>query len=447
MKTMSINRKKYWFLLLLSVGLLGILAACGTNPSLAATPLATQGNNSTPALGNVNLSSVKTVTMPPTQTNCPTTGTARAWVTARLALGKHANLVYSVNEYKGNIPTFGTLKRYDLTTRSKTEIVKIANVSIDDAQVSADGQWILFESRNNKSVEKLQVVRMDGQGLQTLYCSSTIVSPQWSTNQKLIAVTQSANGKGKVLFLHTSNGALETVFTQATNTSHVYQVRTWLDNTHLYLVRETTDSPPDELAILDTNKGANQTVNDLITVVHSGGNRAQMNSFDSSYDGSQLFVDHHHCAYNCNPPSDITVQPALGGTEHIIFHSATLSITDVRAVTPNTLLLSVNSYDLPGGHPDTSKNGLWSVHTDGTKLTRLTTDGMNENSAINNSSQFPWSNASRDGRLYATTQYSNEFSHHPTNAILIGSLNGGTPTTIASIADGTSLIITGWTTM
>lgn len=445
MKTMSIGKK--WLLLLVGCGLLCILAACGSNPSLAATQLATQGNNSAPSQGNGSASStVQTVAVPPTQTNCPANGTARAWVTAPLALGKHANLVYMVNEYNGQKPTFGTLKRYDVTTQSKTEIVKLANVFIDDAQVSADGQWLLFESNSN-SVNKLQAVRMDGQGLQTLYCSSSATLPQWSTNQKLIAFTQVfPNNESAILLLRTKDGSLETVFTQSTQTPQVYELRTWLDTTRLYLVRTDTDVPPDVLAILDTSKGANQTANNLITVVSRGGKQMQMDSFDSSYDGSQLFVDRHNCAYDCNPPSDITVQPALGGTEHTIFHSTTLSITNIRAVTANTLLLSVAAFSI-GGHVDTSKNGLWAVHTDGTQLTRLTIDSTDQIAGINAFSQFPWSNASRDGKLYAATQYSNEHSQHPTNAILIGSLSGGTPTTIASIADGTTLTVTGWTTM
>ena len=88
-----------------------------------------------------------------------------------LALGNHQNIVYIVNEFQAQTPTFGTLKRLDIKTGAKTEIVKIAGISISDAQVSADGQWILFVSVTTNQ-DKLQLVRMDGQGLQTLYCAS-----------------------------------------------------------------------------------------------------------------------------------------------------------------------------------------------------------------------------------------------------------------------------------
>jgi len=86
-----------------------------------------------------------------------------------LALGNHQNIVYIVNEFQAQTPTFGTLKRLDFTTDAKIEIVKIAGTSISDAQVSADGQWILFVSVTTNQ-DKLQLVRMDGHALQSLCC-------------------------------------------------------------------------------------------------------------------------------------------------------------------------------------------------------------------------------------------------------------------------------------
>src|SRR2546427_733388 len=69
-----------------------------------------------------------------------------------------------------NTPTSGILKRYDIVTQRKTEIVNLANKSISIAQISTDGQWILFVSQGSRSAA-LQLIRMDGQGLQTLYCT------------------------------------------------------------------------------------------------------------------------------------------------------------------------------------------------------------------------------------------------------------------------------------
>ena len=111
-----------------------------------------------------------------------------------LALGNHQNIIYIVNEFQVHTPTFGTLKRLDVTTGAKTEVVKIAGISISDAQISADGQWILFVTVTTNQ-DKLQLVRLDGQALQTLYCAapasngatptSALNNIEWSTNQQL----------------------------------------------------------------------------------------------------------------------------------------------------------------------------------------------------------------------------------------------------------------------
>ena len=130
--------------------------------------------------------------MPALSTTCPANGTARPAVMTPLALGSHRNIVYVYNEIPPNTTiSYGHIKRFDVTTGQKTTIVT-SGLSIQHAQVSADGQWVLFLSQvdprgdpNHSAM--LQLVRMDGQGLQTLYClpsSITSASVQWATNQK-----------------------------------------------------------------------------------------------------------------------------------------------------------------------------------------------------------------------------------------------------------------------
>ena len=101
---------------------------------------------------------------PAISTSCPAPGTARAAYMPSMALGTHPTIVYIVNE-----STAGTLKRYDVVTGGKVEIVKLANTYINSAQLSGNGQWLLFVStQKGASLSKLQLVRMDGQYLQTL---------------------------------------------------------------------------------------------------------------------------------------------------------------------------------------------------------------------------------------------------------------------------------------
>jgi hypothetical protein len=370
-------------------------------------------------------------------------------VLAPLALGQHPTIVYIVATpgASTSVPASTTLYRYDVTTGVKTPILQVTNESISQAQISADGQWVLFVSNTASASGRLQLVRMDGQGLQTLYCDSTSSNFQWSTDQKLIAFESKSGSTGFVKLLRVADGSIQTALTQPLNTPYAYQLRTWLDTTRLYLTRYDTDVPPDALAILDLNKGLHQTINDLVAVVNR--QPGQFQDFDSSYDGKQVFVAHSPCAYNCSGPGNITTEPALGGAQQPIFTSPAYSIVKVRAVTQKSLLFLVANSGFPNqSSGDLSHNGLWTIHTDGTGLTRLTTDSATLATHLNTDSQYPWSNVSRDGTLYAVEQQTIQKSGTPGPAtLLFGSLNGGTPTTFASASNGTGLSIVGWTTM
>ncbi len=441
---MNSSRHPCYLLALTGSCLIFLLAACGpgaipptqgtTTPTAVTgspptTPTVTPGTTPTPV--------APTVPMPPTQTSCPPAGTARALVTAPLALGSHATIVYLVNDSSSS-----ALERYDVTTGQKTEIVKLPGAFIGGAQVSADGMWVLFTNG-----PKLQVVRMDGQGLQTLNCVTTSNNFQWSTNQKLIAFESKAGSTGFVKLLRVADGAIETALSQPLTTPYAYSLRTWLDTTRIYLTRYDTDVPPDALAVLDLNKGLNQTISDLVSVVNR--EPGQFQDFDSSYNSTQVFVAHSPCAYSCSGPGNITVQPSLGGKESTTYSSQAYSIVQVRAITQDILLFRVGNRGFPDQNSgDLSHNGLWAVHTDGTGLTRLTTDSANLSTNLNAHSQYPWSNVSRDGSLYAVEQQTPQTSGHPGTVMLFfGSLSGGTPTRFAEMSDGTDLSIVGWTTM
>jgi hypothetical protein len=432
-----------------------LLAACGPTPpptttGSTPTPVATLTQNVTP-VGTATPGTgtkpsptpvVTTVPVAPTQTACPAAGTARAAVLAPLALGNHQTIVYIAATQGAT-----TLYRYDVITGVKTQILQVMNETINEAQISADGQWILFVSGTASAPGRLQLIRMDGQGLQTLYCDTTSRNFQWSTNQKLIAFESKSGSTGFVKLLRVADGAIETALSQPLNTPYAYALRTWLDTTRLYLTRYDTDVPPDALAVLDLQNGLNQTISDLVSVVNR--QPGQFQDFDSGYAGAQVFVAHSPCAYSCSGPGDITVQPALGGSARTIYNSQAYSVVQVRAVTRQTLLFRVGNSGFPNQNSgDLSHNGLWMIHTDGTGLTRLTTDSANLYTHLNADSQYPWSNVSRDSNLYAVEQQTPQTSGHPgTATLLFGSLSGGTSTRFGQASDGTGLSIVGWTTM
>ncbi len=434
--------------------LIFLLAACGSGGGKTVTTPTTTSNSPTPGNSTVTPPATATV-LPPTQTSCPAAGTARAAVMPPLALGTHQNVVYSVNEFQGNTPTFGTLKRYDVATGQKTEIVKMPGVSISDAQVSADGQWLLFLVVDRKQA-KLQLIRMDGKALQTLYCTQpsdsfwTYFSPgqvvQWSFDQRRVVFRSRVNSVDTLYLLNMQDGSLQTELS-----GNVPSVLTWLDNTRLYLENPGVDAPATDLYLLDTSRGAPQSVAYLQSVFHTG---ATVFCWDaaSSTDGTHLFISQctsdinggSPSAYASHGPSTISIRPATGGSPQTVFTSSSLGIRAVRVISNTSLLLLVKSR---GPQVDTSQNGLWRVNTDGTGLTSLSRDSAELDSSLNFNSQYPWSNVSRDGSLYSLQ--SELFTPPGTlsYALLVGSLHGGSPMAFASISDGTSLELVGWTTM
>jgi len=466
---MQLTHSQRFLFFLYSSYLILLLAACGSAGSNTSATPTTTGNTPT---SNASVTSgttqpgngVTTAPVPPTLTSCPATGTARAAIMPPLAVGNHQNIVYIVNEFQAQAPTFGTLKRLDVTTGAKTEVVKIADISISDAQISADGQWILFVSVTANQA-KLQLVRVDGQALQTLYCaapasnganpSSALSSIEWSVNQQLTVFNSYTGAASYLYLLHMPNGTLQTEI--STVSGVIDTPLTWLDNTRLYVNGPEVDAPPQALYILDTTKGAHQNPNNLQKVFDASGVTGTTNfcwNADSNFNGTNLFTS--QCTTTPNPrgpgigsqsgPSTINIRPATGGMQQKIFISQNMAITAVRSISQTTLLLLINNNGL-GTNVDSSQNGLWKVKTDGNGLTRLTTSGAGVSGGptlLCQFTQYPWSNVSRDGSMFAIQQNT---ANGKTQSLLFGSISGGTPTTFASISGETQLSIVGWTTI
>lgn len=442
-------------------------SACSSGGTVTPTPTASH----TVTVGTTptnNLSpSVTTAPVPPTLTSCPVAGTARAAVIAPLALGRNANIVYMTMEFSNG--TYTTiLNRFDVATGAKTVIIKLDNQIIRFPQLSADGQWILFD-QSTVQQDKLQMVRMDGQGLQTLYCGSALSNIIWSTDQHsvLFGATSSPQGNYGIFLLDTQHGTIQ-VELKPTQTnlgsSGVFPI-TWLDNTRAYVsFTNAPIAPFDRLGLLDTSRGPNQSMSD-ITLVYQDNTSTAFNypcwDADSSYDASTLFVakcsgiSAPNCSGSCSlgtreGPSTIYTEPGGGGSQQALLTSQALGIAAVRSVTNTTLLLQVENFS-QNHQVDTSQNGLWTVHSDGTGLMRLTTEASGASTTLCKFSQQPWSNVSRDSSMYA---FETSTSGNPaTYTLFYGSLNGGQPQSFVSVsnnnssANGTNLAIVGWTTM
>ena len=451
-----VRRDSRFTSLAVSCCLLVLLVACGPfgsadsgptpTPSISGAPTTprTGGTTATPTTGGAS-STPTTVPMPATQTACPSAGTARAAIFAPLVLGSHQNIVYFFNQgisnQEGTTTGFtGEIKRYDASTGKKVIIVNapISISGIDEAQISPDGQWILFTIQVSLEEVALQLVRMDGQGLQTLYCSPTsdfFGFIQWSPDQKTVVFLDG----GEVDLLDLATGHLQVVLVEPTGAGSILVVpTTWLDDTHLYIQSSRGPgggAPLRGFYVLDTAKGADQQVSDLIQVFDFSGSCL---SFDSSVDKAKLFVSTCHTAANGIPgPSTIIAEPALGGPQTTVYTTPTLAITTVRVISRTTMLLLIQNFS-----GDTSHNGLWKMNLDGTELTRLTADGAFQSSWLNLMSQYPWSNISRDGSRYAL-----KIGSAQTQSLLIGSLGGTSPSSFATVSGVENVDIVGWTTM
>jgi hypothetical protein len=428
--------------------LLFLLSACSSN----ATPV-TRQTSPTPGIPSPvhrgftpTGTTPTTLAMPPTQTTCPPPGTARAIITAPLLSGSHQNIIYTLNQGTYDAPSGGNLMRYDVQIGRKTVLMSVANAHIYEAQVSADGQWILFVTTtgNMSRQTKLQALRMDGQGLQTLYCAPgfSIQQVHWSTDQRFLVFYNVIDEQGTVYLLDMYSGKLQTELIAPTDTGII--LRTWLDATHIYLTDGPTDTLFFHIYLLDIHKGAHQHLGDLLSVVFR-----QYGDFDSSYDGSHLLISYGGCPQGgCSGPSSIVTQTITGGRQQTIYNSLVYDVIAVRAIDQGSLLFIIgNTFTSTGQNVDKSHNGLWAINIDGSGLTRLVSISAQQYCFLNYNAQEPWSNVSRDGSMYVLQV--NGFRNTPqglveTDTLFVGSFHSEQPRILASTNDGSQLAMAGW---
>ncbi|GCE14850.1 hypothetical protein [Tengunoibacter tsumagoiensis] len=436
-----------------------ILTACANTPANPGDQVAT----TSPGGQGTAIAQTATHTTPGPfgDTSCPAANTARAAVLHPLALGSHQNLVYIYNDVPANTSTSsGVLRRYDAATSQKVDIVT-SGLRIDQAQVSHDGQWILFLSipdprGDHEHSALLQLVRMDGQGLQTLYCfpnatysgqgTSTRlpISIQWSEDQHTIAFSTNINNDtSTITLLNVTNGHLTTLLSQH-DSLYTYRVLTWLDQKNVYILKEggSAPTPPATLYVMDVTTASPALVNVMTTDT-----RMSYYSFDSSPDGSKLFSS--YCLQAANPyNSTVSSGPAKGGTRTTFFQGTPQDCVQVtRAISSSKLLLLAHVATEAG---NAFSNDVWTMDaTPGANYNIVSLLSVSPDDAtsydFNESTQFSWSNMSRDSSFYAL-QSTNPAAK--VQSILIGPLAGGDAKAIATTPSGLSTVnLVGWTTM
>ncbi len=404
-------KMRQFFFALTYLSLLVLTSACGSATTLS----------NGPSISSAGTSKATPTPAPPVQVSCPMPGTGRAAVMPSLQLGKDQNIVYLTNTNTGGGELMA-LTRYDVQTGKTTTVMSLPAKT---AQISQDGQWVLLSVMVN-NVSEIQLVRIDGKFLQTLYCApegqqvdpTNTTGVQRSPDQQQIIFTQGANplSSQSLYLLNLATGNVQLELSLSSGFSVLPS--TWIDNTRVYVFSNQ------ELLILDLSKGANQHSSDLTHVAYF---LDFFRDYTSVY-GGNLFAGSVFVGGGpqSTPSCRIAITSAGQSNSTHGISCQKLSISKVRVIDngSSSLMLQVGTSSSSSNDPN---DGFWKINTDGTGLTQLN----NKPDGFSQFSQYPWSNFSRDGSLY-------------TDGNSFGSLNGGALTQYSS--DSNTRLV-GWTTM
>ncbi len=434
----------------LRLGLLGpcmlcflfLLSACSTQASM--TTLLYSQHAATPSQALV-------------QTSCPATGTGRAAIMPSIHLGSHPAIVYAYSPGNSSM-----IRRYDTVTHTKTDIVKLTTpnhfAGVKMLRISPDGQWITFQSTLGQQIQAIQMIRIDGQYLQTLYCSplnhgiSTILM---SPDQKYLLFTEYKQTLSTYL-LRLATGKIQTELVPQKNSGIGYEPVKWLNNSSalmtgagigvgggpgfirnrmsVYLLRDVTKDV--------THQASN------LQLVFDTSHYSPCLDFDVTPNNTQfVFSDCTQGSLNgqfaTNGPSSIQARAFAGGSSHTLYSTSTLAVINTRIISPTSLFFVVgNTSNTPAG---VKNNGLWKINSNGTHPMRFFTLRANEIAVLDLLAYTPWSTISRNGSQYVV-QVNSNVNNTLVQTLSFGSLNGGQPTSFASAtSDAGEVVLAGWT--
>jgi hypothetical protein len=451
-----------------------MLSACGTLPgnSISSTP--------SPAKTSTLFSATPTATTGQNVAaqTCPAAGSARAAVMPPMKVGNHANVVFLAQQSSSTL-----LLRYDVATGTIQTILQLQQAeSALGTNVSPDGQWVLFEAFLHDQ-SAIQLVRMDGQQLQTLYCAppqttvgSLVLSPDQhylvfsqvnsDETESILYLLDMRTGKlqtelsslqpnypvfGQYLAHASSLSLLSSPFSRSNEVSGgfraqpfyplpskhypMYVPMKWATNSSVYLLGKlvATPSPPPQLVLLrDITKDVRQQGSNLQPVVVTpGANNCQ--DVDVTADNRQI-VCSSYIQFGPINPSSILLQSTTGGAFHSIYRNQAGGSLTARALRNPSVIFTLYRFNEPPV--------LFKINNDGSGLSQLMVASTKETLLNLAASYLPWSNASRDGVLYSLQLYDLATDKQ---TLVFGYVSGGMPVTFASSAN--ALDIVGWTVL
>lgn len=431
-----------------------LLTACSGSPA--------SGSSGTPTTSQASTPPAQTTS--PTSTNCPATGSGRAAVINQLKLGVDQSLLYVYQDTSTSTITW-RLRRFDARTGLKSDIYTTQAGHIEDAQVSQDGQWVLFlldfyPAMRTQASAEIQMIRVDGKDLQTLYCfakdenyskpangsapeTSLPVGLQLSPDQKsLLFSVDTGNNTSTMSDLNMASGQVQQVYQDKADTLYTTSLVTWLNNSNAYMLTQGRTQPAPAAKVLLLNIAASLShANQSTTQVAQGGGHMRELSLDTSFDGTKLYTD--DCLLAGSPyQTTIQVEPSQGGAAQMLYQPpSAICVDEIRVISSTTMLMLVTDRNASS---QVIQHEIWTMSVTGKAQHGLTTLTPNDSTfQLNPNSQYVWSNISRDNSLYVLQQ---EEANSDTENLVYGSLNGGDVTTVASSSANT-LTLVGWTTM
>jgi hypothetical protein len=435
--------------------LLIMFTACGPTSQVQSTTPVTPTPTATPNPLNAQ--------------TCPAAATARPANMPPLTADSTPGVVYLAQQNNSS-----ALARYYAKSATTKTILQIDSGYPVEASISPDGQWVvLIETVQGQLA--IQLVRMDGLYLQTLYCAqpgiiidAALLSPdqhslafnevQSDENTGTLSLLDLATGQ-----IHTeisltepgypesatllSNSARPPLLTKSSSHGRTIPVNPlpsqhhqifvpfkWKDNTSLYITGGLRGSPtpPGQLYLLkDISRNATQQQSNvqLIPITSDANN---CSDFDVTPDNQRIVCGQKDLDMGASNPVTLRIQPIAGGPSRVIYSNPVGNSLAPRAISNSTLIFILEQ-------PDKATT-LWKINTDGNGLTQLA-DATSTNTDLQfaYASHLPWSIISPDGAFYAVTVTS--LGNAP-SALLIGQLNGGKPQTAAIQANALTLV--GW---
>lgn len=370
--------------------------------------------------------------------DCPAADTARRAAMPAYAQNIPARQVLIYIENTPGVdgkPDRAALMRMNINDQSTSDIVTIQNATIVQAQVSYDGQWLLF-TVNVDNRQELRIVRSDGAAHQTIYCAGAgfqIQHVQWSFEQNVIVFNRVYPDLRPTTFaLDIVQGHVSSLLTQAG--VYNFQPLFWINEHAIYLGAVLPEDEETIVALfrLDMREsaGGTQTEDDLKeTVAHV----AACDSFDTSLDAQTLFMS--RCVGGDGQAGQIVTLPAHDENGPITdFYETGMNVTTLRTIDGDFVLLLVED------EQNSSQNGLWLMDIKSKQLKQLTSGEGKQTLCL--FTQNVWSNISRGSRDMFALQYQNEEGRGV--RIVYGFMETGKVQTVAEVEDEASLYLVGW---